>query len=54
MSLEVLEALLDLVMASGKVRVVDVAELCPPLDPDQATARVAARLIHRMVSAQAQ
>lgn len=53
-SLEVLEALLDLVMASGKVRVVDVAELCPPLDPDQATARVAARLIHRMVSAQAQ
>ncbi|MFX9665017.1 arginase family protein, partial [Acinetobacter baumannii] len=28
-SLEVLEALLDLVMASGKVRVVDVAELCP-------------------------
>lgn len=32
MSLEVLEALLDLVMASGKVRVVDVAELCPPLD----------------------
>jgi len=53
-NLEVLEALLDLVMASGKVRVVDVAELCPPLDPDQATARVAARLIHRMVSAQAQ
>ncbi|WP_254622283.1 arginase family protein, partial [Stenotrophomonas sp. GbtcB23] len=53
-SLEVLEALLDLVMASGKVRVVDVAELCPPLDPDQATARVAARLIHRMVSAHAQ
>lgn len=47
--LDVLEALLDLVYASGKVRILDVAELCPPLDRDNATARVAARLIHRAV-----
>ncbi|UOV05538.1 formimidoylglutamase [Pseudoxanthomonas sp. F37] len=51
-SLEVVECLLDLVVASGKVRLMDVAELCPPLDPDQATARVAARLIHRVIDAQ--
>lgn len=50
-SLEVVEALLDQVMASGKVRLMDVAELCPPLDLDQTTARVAARLIHRAVGA---
>lgn len=49
--LEVVEALMDLILASGKVRLMDVAELCPPLDLDQATARIAARLIHRACSA---
>lgn len=48
--LEVLEALLDPIIFSGKVRIMDVAELCPPLDRDGATARVAARLVHRVIN----
>ncbi|SKC39233.1 formiminoglutamase [Pseudoxanthomonas indica] len=50
MALEVLEALLDSIMATGRTVIMDVAELCPVLDRDNATARVAARLIHRAVS----
>ena len=46
--LEVVEPLLDVVAASGKLRLMDVAELSPPLDRDNVTARVAARLIHRV------
>ena len=50
-SLEVVEPLLDAIAATGKVKVLDVAELSPPHDRDHVTARVAARLIHRMTHA---
>ena len=50
-SMEVVEPLLDAVAASGKLKLVDVAELSPPLDRDNVTARVAARLIHRVTHA---
>ncbi|HEY0661285.1 MAG TPA: formimidoylglutamase [Lysobacter sp.] len=50
-SLEVLEALLDVVLATGKTLVADIAELSPPHDRDAATARVAARLLHRIAGA---
>lgn len=46
--MEVVEPLLDAVAASGKLALMDVAELSPPLDRDNVTARVAARLIHRV------
>lgn len=46
--LEVAEPLLDAVAASGKLRLLDLAELSPPHDRDNATARVGARLIHRL------
>ena len=49
--LEVVEPLLDAVAATGKVKVLDVAELSPPHDRDHVTARVAARLIHRVTHA---
>jgi len=49
--LEVVEPLLDAVTATGKVKVLDVAELSPPHDRDHVTARVAARLIHRVTHA---
>ena len=49
--MEVVEPLLDAVAATGKLRVLDVAELSPPLDRDHVTARVAARLIHRVTHA---
>lgn len=49
--LEVVEPLLDAVAATGKLRLLDVAELSPPLDRDAVTARVAARLIHRVTHA---
>jgi formiminoglutamase len=49
--LEAVEPLLDAVAATGKVRVLDVAELSPPHDRDHVTARVAARLIHRVTHA---
>lgn len=49
--LEVVEPLLDAIAATGKVKVVDVAELSPPFDRDRVTARVAARLIHRVTHA---
>lgn len=50
-SMEVVEPLLDAVAATGKLVVMDVAELSPPLDRDHVTARVAARLIHRITHA---
>ncbi|KZV15122.1 arginase/agmatinase/formimionoglutamate hydrolase [Dorcoceras hygrometricum] len=49
--LEVVEPLLDAIAATGKVKVLDVAELSPPHDRDHVTARVAARLIHRVTHA---
>lgn len=50
-SMEVVEPLLDAIAATGKLKVMDVAELSPPLDRDNVTARVAARLIHRVTHA---
>lgn len=49
--MEIAEPLLDAVAATGKLRLLDVAELSPPLDRDNVTARVAARLIHRVCHA---
>lgn len=49
--MEVVEPLLDAVAATGKLKLMDVAELSPPLDRDNVTARVAARLIHRVTHA---
>lgn len=49
--LEVLEPLLEAIAATGKVALCDVAELSPPFDRDHATARVAARLVHRITGA---
>ncbi len=46
--MEVVEPLLDVVAASGKLALMDVAELSPQLDRDNVTARVVARLIHRV------
>ncbi|MEO6171298.1 MAG: formimidoylglutamase [Lysobacter sp.] len=48
-AMEVLEPLIAATLATGRVKVCDVAELCPPFDRDNATARVAARLIHSLV-----
>ncbi|MGY8870050.1 MAG: formimidoylglutamase, partial [Pseudomonadales bacterium] len=43
--LEVLEALIADIKASGKLKLADIAELNPQLDIDQHTARTAARLL---------
>ncbi|MFJ9363474.1 formimidoylglutamase [Nocardia sp. NPDC101769] len=48
--LEVIERVCDLVAGSGKLALLDVAELNPDLDIDHRTARTAARLIHRIVT----
>ncbi|RDI14732.1 formiminoglutamase [Rhodococcus sp. AG1013] len=48
--LETIQRVCDQVSASGKLAVVDVAELNPSLDVDNRTARTAARLIHRIVT----
>lgn len=47
--LEVVEPVIDMVAASGKLRLADFAELNPNHDVDQHTARVAARLLARVV-----
>jgi formiminoglutamase len=47
-ALDVIEPLVDLIAGSSKLRLADVAELSPPRDIDQRTARVAARLIARI------
>jgi formiminoglutamase len=44
----VVETLVGEVVASGKLAVADVAELCPRLDVDGRTARLAARLVARI------
>ncbi|HVO19707.1 MAG TPA: formimidoylglutamase [Anaeromyxobacter sp.] len=44
----VIETLVRQVVESGKLAVADVAELCPRLDADGRTARVAARLVARI------
>lgn len=43
--LEVIEPLVEAVVASGKLRLMDVAEMNPLLDVDFRTARIAARLV---------
>ncbi|MGY0620216.1 formimidoylglutamase [Lysobacter sp. A378] len=48
-AMEVLEPFIAAIVGTGRVKVCDIAELCPPLDRDNATARVAARLIHGLV-----
>ncbi|MFD9827684.1 formimidoylglutamase [Tsukamurella tyrosinosolvens] len=48
--LEVISRVCDIVAASGKLRLLDIAELNPSLDVDNRTARTAARLIHRIVT----
>jgi len=50
-ALEVVETLIDTVLASGKLRLADIAELNPRLDIDSHTARVAARLVARIADA---
>ncbi len=50
-ALEVLEPLIDVAVASGKLRIADIAELSPPFDIDNRTARVAARLVARIAEA---
>jgi formiminoglutamase len=47
-ALEVIEALVDTVMASGKLALGEVAELNPRFDLDGQTARVAARLVEQL------
>ena len=46
--LAVVEVLVEHVLASGKLRLADIAELNPRLDIDGRTARVAARLVGRL------
>ena len=50
-ALEVIEPLVDLVTASGKLRLADIAEMNPQFDIDRRTARVAARLVARIAEA---
>jgi formiminoglutamase len=45
-TLETLEPLIAAVAGTGRLKLCDIAELCPPLDRDNVTAKVAARLIH--------
>ena len=47
--MDVLEPLVACVAGCGRLRIADMAELCPPLDIDQRTARTAARLAWRIV-----
>lgn len=49
--LEIIEPLIAAVSATDKLKVCDIAELCPRLDIDNATARVAARLIYQLAIA---
>ena len=47
--LSVVEAMVQRVRASGKLRAVDMAEYNPLLDLDRRTARAAARLVYRLL-----
>lgn len=49
-ALEVVEAIVDAVLASNKLRVADLAEFNPTYDIDQHGARVAARLVARLAN----
>lgn len=49
-SIEVIEALVDVVIGTGRVAICDIAELSPRFDQDGRTARTAARLVHQIVS----
>lgn len=49
-ALELVEALADQVVKSGKMRLADIAELNPDFDIDHRSARVAARLVARMAN----
>jgi formiminoglutamase len=49
-ALDVLEPLIDLVCASGKVRLADIAEMNPRFDADGRTAAVAARIVARIAN----
>lgn len=53
-ALSTIQSVCDRVTASGKLTIVDVAELNPRLDIDNRTARTAARLIHRIVTGHAE
>jgi formiminoglutamase len=46
----VIEALAEQVVSSGKLALAEVAELCPRLDVDGRTARLAARLVARLAA----
>lgn len=46
----VIQAVCDAVVDSGKLVHLDVTELNPRLDVDQRTARIAARLVHRIIT----
>lgn len=48
---EVLEAVCRRVAESGRLRVLDIVELCPRLDIDGRTAKTAARLVTTCVHA---
>lgn len=48
--LEVVEPLLDTIKNSGKLRLIDIAEYNPDYDQDGQTARLAARIIHRLAA----
>ncbi|MEB0135849.1 formimidoylglutamase [Actimicrobium sp. CCC2.4] len=47
-SLDMVEMIVDMAAASGKLRVADIAELSPEYDIDHRTARLAARLVARL------
>ena len=47
---EVVEPLLAEIKTSGKLRLFDLAELNPKYDIDQRSAKVAARLVHLLIS----
>jgi formiminoglutamase len=49
-ALDVLEPLIDVVCASGKVRLADIAEMNPRFDADSRTAAVAARIAARIAN----
>jgi formiminoglutamase len=50
--LEIIEPLISAISATDRLKVCDIAELCPRLDIDNATARVAARLIYQLATGQ--
>lgn len=47
---EVIESITDYLAATKKLVHVDIAELNPELDEDDRTARIAARLVHRIIT----